>query len=600
MRNHWMSGVRRRNVGAVLAGTLAAIVVVGTTQAQVIYVNNNIASPNNSVSALLVDPSGALTPLSGSPYLTGGGGSSAPNVGAVDITTLGPYLYATNVITNSVAAFTINEDGTLTTIPGSPFHSVGTRPNGIAVNAAGTLLFAADNVSNQVSVFSIASNGALSLVLGAPFSVAAEPVDLDIDSTNSLLFASHHTLGVGVYSIGGGGSSLTPIGGSPFAAGTDERGMAINAAATRLYVADGTNQTVSGFTIGGGGVLSAVPGSPFLTGGLGATATLFHPSLSVLYVSNDGSNDVSAFTIAGNGALTPLGGSPFASGGAGTSSMAIDTANAFLFAVNGGTNPTPSRDVSVFSISGSGTLTPVGGSPFSTGVLTGRPGSIIFSTVNRPDCTAGPPGVCVMGNGKNTTDCVSEWFLDTDPPPSISPRTGFPDHRVDCQNGNAGCDADSLNDRCTIRIRICINNQDPRIPCTPTNVLNFESLKPRLGIGDAFDIHNFNEINKAVSGGTCNNDAFRSCLVDGDCLFGGLCTGAPVIGVPFVRRTTVITAGSTNADLNNCSNVMSIEVPLRNTTSGFKSKSKSFRARIKTSAGVKDTDVLKLTCFPAP
>ena len=166
-----------------------------------------------------------------------------------------------------------------------------------------------------------------------------------------------------------------------------------------------------GFSIGGGGVLSAVPGSPFATGS-GATGVTFHPSLSVLYVSNDTSNDVSAYSIAGSGSLTPLAGSPFASGGMGTAGMVVDGTNGFLFAVNGGTNPTPSRDVSVFSISGTGTLTPVVGSPFSTGVVSGRPSSIVFSTVNRPDCTAAAPGVCVTGKGKASSDCVGEWFLD--------------------------------------------------------------------------------------------------------------------------------------------------------------------------------------------
>jgi 6-phosphogluconolactonase (cycloisomerase 2 family) len=598
MPDLWTRGSGRRIVCTALAGVFVALSWRVAGWAQVVYVNNNIPSPNNSVSALLVSPSGTLTPLAGSPYPTGGGGSSSPNVGSVDITAVGPYLYATNVITNSVAAFTINADGTLTTIPGSPFASVGTRPNGIAINAAGTLLFAADNVSNQVSVFSIASNGALSLVLGAPFSVSPEPVDLEIDSTNSLLFASQHTLGVGVYTIGGGGS-LTAIGGSPFAAGTDERGLAVNSAATRLYVADGTNNTVSGFTIGGGGVLTAVTGSPWAAG-TGPTSVKFHPTLSVLYAANDTSNDVSAYTIGLSGVLTPLGSSPFASGGVGTAAMAIDAADSLLFAVNGGTNPSPSRDISVFSIDGAGALTPVGGSPFSTGVVSGRPGAIVFSTISRPDCTASAPGVCIPGTGKADTDCVSEWFVDTTPPPNINPRTGLPDQRVSCQNGNAGCDFDSLDDRCTFHVRICINNADPRIACTPTNVASYELLRPRQNATNATDVVNFNQINKAVSGGSCNNDAFRSCLSNSDCLFGGMCTGPAIIGVPFVHRSTVITPGTTNSNSNLCSNTVSIEVPLRSGPSGFQSKSKSFRARIKTSAGVKDTDVLKLICYPAP
>ena len=581
------------------AVTLLVSLVLGSgAWAQVVYVNNNIPSPNNSVSALSVGPGGTLTPLAGSPYLTGGGGSFSPNVGAVDIVTSGGYLYATNALTNTVAAFAINEDGTLATVPGSPFPTLGTRPNGIAINAAGTRLFAADNVSNNVAVFDIFSNGALSLVLGAPFAVAAAPLDLDIDSTNSRLFVSHDTLGVGVYAIAGDGS-LSAIGGSPFAAGSGLRGMAVDTASARLYAANGLSNTVSGFTIGGGGALTAVSGSPFAAG-TGPTAVAFHPALSVLYVSNDTSNDINAFTIGGGGALTPLAGSPFATGGQGTAGIVIDAVRSRLLAVNGGTNPTPSRDVSVFDIDGTGALTPVAGSPFSTGVASGRPSSIAFATVTRPDCMDTAPGTCIPGRGKPTTECVAEWLVDTEPPPSLNPRTNLPDDRVFCQDGNTGCDFDSTVGTCTFRVRICINNTDPRLSCTPSDVAGIEVFRPRWNSGDVTDVANLNEITRAMSGGSCSNDPFRSCLVNGDCLLGGVCTGAAVIGVPLERRGQTIQPGTTNTTDDLCSNPMSIQVPLRATGGGFRPRSKSFRHRLRTSAGGRDADVLRLTCFPSP
>jgi 6-phosphogluconolactonase (cycloisomerase 2 family) len=339
-----------------------------------VYVNDN-AAPNNSISAFEVGAAGTLTLLPGSPFLTGGSGGFSQDVGAVDIVVAGQRLYATNAITNTVAAFDINSDGSLTTIPGSPFPTLGTRPVGIAINSAGTRLFAADFVSNNVAVFDIASNGALTLVLAAPFAVAAGPLDLEIDSANSLLFASHNGGSVGVYTIAGSGS-LSPIIGSPFLAAGGERGLDVNAAATRLYVADSTVNTVSGFNIGGGGTLTAVAGSPFAAG-TEPTGVLFHPSLDVLYVSNDMSNDVSAYTITpATGTLTPLGGSPFSAGSNGTAGMVIDSKSNRLFAVNGGSNPSPGRSVSVFDIGAGGALTAVAGSPFSTGMASGSPVSV--------------------------------------------------------------------------------------------------------------------------------------------------------------------------------------------------------------------------------
>ena len=399
-----MSHFRRssRTLAFVL-GVMVAVALPGRARAQFIYVNNNIGG-TNSISGFSVGTGGTLTLLSGSPFLTGGGGSFSTNVGAASIVVTKQRLYASNAITNTIAAFDINTDGSLTTIPGSPFPTLGTTVNGIAINSTGTMLFSAQFASNQVSVFNIASNGALTLVPSTPFAVAAGPLDLQINPTNSLLFASQDTLGVGVYSIGGGGS-LTAIGGSPFAAGGHERGLAIDAAATLLYVADHTANTVSGFTIGGGGTLSVATGSPF-GAGTGPSGVLFHPSLSVLYVSNDGgvSGDIDAFSIGGGGALSALGGSPFASGGVGTSGMVIDPAHKRLFAINGSDNAGATRDVSVFTIGGTGALTAVGGSPFSTGVGTGRPSSIVLASV----CPAAQQSGCLTAaksslSIKNTT-----------------------------------------------------------------------------------------------------------------------------------------------------------------------------------------------------
>ncbi|MCK6553164.1 lactonase family protein [Candidatus Binatia bacterium] len=369
---------QRLNVQAVAVGTvvglLSILVVPAMAAAQFVYVNNNRPSPDNSVSAFVVGTGGTLTAVTGSPFLTGGGGSFSPSVGGASVVSAGQRLYATNSITNSIAAFDINADGSLSTVPGSPFSTVGTRPNGIAASADGTRLFVADLITNNVSVYDIASNGALSMVLMAPFSVATAPLDAAIDSVASRLFLTH-TGSVGVYSIALDGS-LTPVAGSPFAAGTGVRGLALTADGARVYVANGSDDTVSGYTVGGGGTLSGIAGSPFAAGD-SPTDALVHPTLSVLYVANDLTSDISAYSInAGTGALTPLAGSPFAAGGNGTAGLAIDPGTNRLFAANGGTHGSPGRSVSVFDIAPDGSLSAVAGSPFSTGVASGSPSAI--------------------------------------------------------------------------------------------------------------------------------------------------------------------------------------------------------------------------------
>ena len=372
-----------------LAAVFAALVVIcgaGRSRAQFVYVNNNVGT-TNSVSAFAYNAAGALTAVTGSPFATGGGGSFSPNVGSVDVIVVGMRLYASNAIGNNIAAFDINTDGSLTAIPGSPFPTLGTRPNGIAIDSTGTRLFAANFNSSNVAVFNIASNGALTLVPTAPFGVAGNPLALAIDTANSLLFASHNAAGVGVYSVAGDGS-LTSVGTT--AAGGGERGLDVNAAKTRLYVADGAMgvNTVSGFDIGGGGTLTPVTDSPFATG-TEPTGVLFHPSLDVLYVSNDQSNDIDAFEIATNGSLSDVTGTPFASGANGPAGMAIDNKNNLLFVVNGGSNGSPGRSISVFRIAGDGSLAAIG-SPVATGAVSGSPSSVTLANV----CGAAPMAGC--------------------------------------------------------------------------------------------------------------------------------------------------------------------------------------------------------------
>jgi 6-phosphogluconolactonase len=592
----------------VLAAMLVACWPASSWGQQVIYTNND-ESPSNTISALAVNPAdGSLVALPGSPFSTGGSGSFAPNIGGVNVLALSRFLYATNsnpLVTNggSVAAFSINDDGTLATVPGSPFPTLGSKPNGIAVSNDGTLLFVTnlDAAAGTVSVFQIAPNGSLTLV-GSPLAVAAQPLGVVLDSPDSLLFISHfNTNAVGVYTVGTGGSSLTPVAGSPFGAGGGERGLDVNAAHTFLYVADGSNNTVSGFSIGGGGILSAVPGSPF-SAGSEPTGVLLHPTLSVLYVSNDVSNDIIAYSFDGSGTLTQI--QDAASGGDGTAGLVIDAANQRLFAVNGGSSPAPSYDVSVFDIApGTGMLTAIAGSPFPTGASTGRASAIAMAVMPRSACTDAAPGLCSPGNGKPSTDCIAEWLVSTTPPPPLNTKTSLPGTKVTCQNGNPGCDYDgnATDDHCTFHVQVCLNNADPRFSCTATDVASFDLKRPRPGgsRNDTWDTANITAFEAAISGASCSNEPqTRSCLTDADCVSPGTCTSPPVIGVPFMKGKTTLQPGSTSATPNNCSNVIEIQVPLRMTSRGQVAKSKSFALQARTSAKVSDRDVLTLKCVP--
>ena len=125
------------------------------------------------------------------------------------------------------------------------------------------------------------------------------------------------------YSVNAATGALTPVPGSPFAAGLSPYSVTVDPTGKFVYVANYFDGTVSAYTINATtGALTSVPGSPFAAE-FGTTSVTVDPMDKFVYVANNPDNTVSAFTInATSGALTPVPGSPFA-GGSGPFSVAI-------------------------------------------------------------------------------------------------------------------------------------------------------------------------------------------------------------------------------------------------------------------------------------
>ncbi len=146
-----------------------------------VYVMSNRSQPNaNSVIAFHYR-GGSLAPVDLQEYPTGGSGafdqSNSGVLDAVDEIAVNPEhteLFAVNTSSDTIAAFQIAADGTLTPVPGSPFASGGPAP--ASVNVRGNVLIVAnkavdgvrenlDPIGNYASL-PIAANGSL----GAPIS----------------------------------------------------------------------------------------------------------------------------------------------------------------------------------------------------------------------------------------------------------------------------------------------------------------------------------------------------------------------------------------------------------------------------------------------
>ena len=344
-------------------------------QGTFVYTNNDRLSTANSVSAFSVAANGALAPVPGSPFLTGGTGVGGGFFASNRITTaiVKDFLYAGNAGSNNVSAFSVNPaTGVLTTVPGSPFATGGIA-DGFGISLATTpddnFLIAANGGSNTITVYTIAANGALGQVPGSPFpgGSGGSPDGIKVTPDGKFLAVAKPGApnAVSMFSISATGG-LTPVLGSPFPAGGtgSATGVDCNCSSNQLFIGESNfgSTIVSVQNIAVNGALSPIAGSPFIGPGNNSNVVLLSPDDGKLFVSNQVSSSVTVFSVAAGGALTLVPGSPFpAPGSVDPSGMATNQAGTFLYTAD------INNVINGFSIAPSGALTSVPGSPFSNG-----------------------------------------------------------------------------------------------------------------------------------------------------------------------------------------------------------------------------------------
>ncbi len=345
----------------------------------------SLTAGNISVFSVDAD-TGALTPISGSPFEAG----AQPTAMTIDPTS--KFLYESSnlgVITpsNNISAFTISPTtGALTPVPGSPFMG-GIYPLSVSVDSTGKFLYTADSGGdtnlNSISEFSIdATTGALTPISQAPCGSPTSPEGIAnavvTDPVAGFLFASDPSPfgSVCAFSINSLGA-LEAVTGSlfPLTANVmlDPRAVAVDPFGKFLYTANYQGGNVSAFGITpGSGVLTQVQGSPFSIGagtGYGDPSFLtVDPLGRFLYVADFGGG-ISGFSISpSNGALSMLSGFPISAQVAGVTSLAVDPSGQFLYLTNSIGQPpngSPATSISAYAINETtGVLTPLTGSPY--------------------------------------------------------------------------------------------------------------------------------------------------------------------------------------------------------------------------------------------
>lgn len=240
---------------------------------------------NTSALATDVDPSALAVDPAGTHLLVAGIANGVPAVGV----------------------YSINSDGTLTPLTGSPV-TIGLPTGSNIANALVTNMAIAPNSSyvfvtlGQLGVVPMpfTTTGALSAnasVINPKTSgnVSNQDLGVAVNPGSTVLFVGETNAGIRAFTIA---SNFPELSGSPFAAGGQPRSLVLDGAGDRLYAANTTDSTISGYTVAASGTLTALTGSPFSSVGSQPFWLTLDKSQTFLLAANlGGSPNVQLFSF---------------------------------------------------------------------------------------------------------------------------------------------------------------------------------------------------------------------------------------------------------------------------------------------------------------
>jgi 6-phosphogluconolactonase (cycloisomerase 2 family) len=318
----------------------------------------------NGVAVYRRGEDGMLTPVSGSPFATGGTGLTGGDVeeqGAIRIH--GEFVLAVNPGSDTVAVLKKGKGGKLTPVPGSPFPSGGSTPLSLTVH--GDLVYVANQAAPfakpktrvpNLTGFRISKEGTLMPIDKAQitFKEGHGPTQVEFSADGKTLvatsgFQGEKTSRIHAYKVSADGS-LAEGPGSPAepkgASGTigfswDPRGQ-------RVFVSAFRGSAVVVFDVDPKTAALKQLGQPYGDNETAACWTAIAPDGKTLYVANFVSNSISAFDVHMDGKLTLLGTTKRRAGSSpDTKDLEVSRDGRFLYAIGSG-----QREIAVFRIGG--------------------------------------------------------------------------------------------------------------------------------------------------------------------------------------------------------------------------------------------------------
>jgi len=348
--------------------------------------NTNLEGNISAYSESAAD--GTLTLLPGSPYNTGlvtpyavavdqplnllfaigGTGSGQPTGEIVE--------YAINPTTGALTSMT-------TTTPPDD-------PTSLVIGPSGNFLYVTSHGSSAVMAYSIAANGTLTAVSGSPFAVPATNCgafcentadQIVYDSQEGTLYVDmDYSWYVATFTVNSTTGVLTWVNnGTGVQCGPSS--VSLDTTGKFVYVTDACSANVNGFTATTSDTsepLTPIAGSPFAAGGT-PNGSVAEPTGKYFYVLNSGDNTVSGYTVnSTSGALTQLGSSPFAitDGTTSPNQIIVDPSGLYLYVSSADYNGSEGG-LTQFSINlTTGNLTQVSSTPILPGTNANSPAGV--------------------------------------------------------------------------------------------------------------------------------------------------------------------------------------------------------------------------------
>jgi 6-phosphogluconolactonase (cycloisomerase 2 family) len=219
-----------------------------------LYVGRNFFPPGAGIDVFGINADGSLTLVPGSPFGVGGG------AGFDVLFDVRRKNVISDVNNNEVSVFSAANTGALVPISGSPFTTPTSNNHKMALGSQGSCLFVAGGGGlGGVSAMQVARDGSLS---NAPGSPVATGIVVGAATTQQGNFAYFGGVNIAGFSFDKG-CSLTPIPGSPFiSGGSFPAGVTTEGSGKFLFAVNAFTPSVSSFTIAPDGSLTLVGTSP--------------------------------------------------------------------------------------------------------------------------------------------------------------------------------------------------------------------------------------------------------------------------------------------------------------------------------------------------